>query len=91
MTPTELGNAFATMTLPQDNSWYMVSGATAHMTNSSGTLMPLFKLSTLNHILVGNGYGQSSLPTPHPPLALHDALFTPQIIKILISIRKFYH
>lgn len=50
MTPTESSNAFATMTLPQDNSWYMDSGATSHMTNSSSNLMPLFSLSTPNHI-----------------------------------------
>lgn len=84
ITPTELGNSFATMTLPLDNSWYMDSDAMAHMTNSSGTVMPLFNLSTNNHILVGNGhhiplhgYGHSTLPSPHPSLTLHDVLFAP--------------
>lgn len=82
MTPTELGNVFFTMTHPHDNSWYMNSGATSHMTHSSSTLMPLFNLSTQNYILVGSGYripvldyGQSPFPAPHPPLALRDVLF----------------
>ena len=96
MNPTELGNVFATMNLPRDNSLYMDSGATAHIRNSSYTVMPLFNLSTPDHILVGNahripvhGNGQSSLPTPHPPLALRDVFFAPQIINNLICVRKF--
>lgn len=48
MTPTELGNTFATMsmTLPQDGSWYVDSGAMSHMINNGGTLKPLINLST---------------------------------------------
>lgn len=52
--------------------------------------MPLFNLTTLNYILVGNGhripilgYGQSSLPNL-TSLVLHDVLFAPQIIKNLL-------
>ncbi|XP_021733887.1 uncharacterized protein LOC110700632 isoform X2 [Chenopodium quinoa] len=38
MTPTELGNSFATMSLQNyDPSWYMDSGATSHMTNNVGS------------------------------------------------------
>lgn len=74
MTPSELANSFATMTLPQDNSWYMDSGATAHMTNSLGTFIPLINISTPNHILIVNGhripvldYGQLNFLTlSHP-------------------------
>lgn len=43
MTPINLANSFSTMTLPMGNSWYMDSGASAHMTNSSGILMPFIK------------------------------------------------
>ena len=94
-TPTELGSSYSTMTLPNpDNGWYMDSGATSHMTHNSGTLMPLFNLSTKNSILVGNGhripitgYGHTTLP--NNKLILRDVLLAPQIIKNLISVRKF--
>lgn len=96
MTPTELGNSFAIITLPQGNSWYMDSGAATHITNSSCTLMPLFNLSANNHTIVCNGhripilaYGQSTLPSPYPPLTLCDVLFAPHIIKNLNYVRKF--
>lgn len=70
MTPTEPGNAFSTMTFSQsDDAWYMDFGATSHITHSSSSLLPLFKLTTKIHILVGNGnhipiigYGHTFLP-----------------------------
>ncbi|XP_021756018.1 acidic proline-rich protein PRP25-like [Chenopodium quinoa] len=38
MTPTELGNAFSTMTLVNpDDGWYMDWGASSHMTYNSGS------------------------------------------------------
>ncbi|XP_021738378.1 uncharacterized protein LOC110704872 [Chenopodium quinoa] len=57
MTPTELSSAYSTPGLsPPDNGWYMDSGATSHMSHTSGNLLPLLQLSTNNHILVGNGH-----------------------------------
>lgn len=70
MTPTELGNAFSTMTLSHlDDAWYMDVDTTSHMTHNLGNLLPLYTLSTKNHILVGSanrilisGYGYTSCP-----------------------------
>lgn len=84
MTPTEFGNAFATMTLPNhDPTWYMDSG---------GKLLPLFNFSSNNYVLVGNGhrilitgYGHSTLP--NQPLKLRNVFLAPHIVKNLISIR----
>ncbi|XP_021723950.1 uncharacterized protein LOC110691340 [Chenopodium quinoa] len=95
MTPTELGSASSTPGLsPPDIGWYMDSGATSHMTHTSGNLLPLFQLSTNNHILVGNGHripitGYGHYKFPNKSLALKDVLLAPQIIKNLISVRKF--
>lgn len=94
MTPTKLDHAFSTMSLQQpDDGWYIDSTTTFHMTRNSGMLMPLSKFSTNNHILVGNGvhilitsYGHIS---PPPKLTLRDIFLTPQIIKNLISVRKY--
>lgn len=88
MTATELGTTFSTMTLPHpDDIWYMDSGATSHMTHNSGTLMPLFNLSTKHHILVGNdnrisitGYGHTTLL--NKSLILRDVYLAPQSLKI---------
>lgn len=87
MTPTGLGHAFSTMTLPHpDDDWYMDSGASSHMTHTSVNLLPLFDLSTKNHILVGNGnripitgYGYTTLANQH--LILHYVYLAPQLIK----------
>lgn len=97
MTPTDLASSYSTMSLPNpDNQWYLDSGATSHMKNNSGTLLPLFNLSTKSHILVSNGhripvtgYGHSTLPHPTQPLVLRDVLLAPQIIKNLISVHRF--
>lgn len=94
MTPTKLGATFSTITLPHPNdAWYIDSGAACHMTHSSGNLLPLFNLSTKNHILVVNdnhisitGYGHTTLP--NQPLTLRDVHLAPQIIKNIISVRK---
>ncbi|KAI3684681.1 hypothetical protein L6452_33906 [Arctium lappa] len=97
MTPTELGNSFQTMSLQQpDNAWYMDTGATSHLTRNFGMIPKLFNLSTPNFILVGDGnrilikgYGNATIPPPHPPLRLKHVLHAPHIIKNLISVRKF--
>ncbi|MCF8704079.1 hypothetical protein L3055_11130 [Corynebacterium sp. MC-02] len=65
------------------------------MTNSQGTLSSYYQLSKNNGIVVGNGsmipirgYGQASLQV-NPPLKLKNVLHAPQLIKNLISVRKF--
>lgn len=96
--PTDIEAAMHTMSLnPPDENWYMDTGATSHMTASQGTLSSYFNMSNLNrNIIVGSGqgipiygYGQSSLPPPHPPLPLNNVLHAPKLIKNLISVRRF--
>ncbi|XP_021757479.1 uncharacterized protein LOC110722517 [Chenopodium quinoa] len=96
MTPTEFNSTYSSMNFPNpENGWYMDSGATSHMTNNAGTLLPFFNLSTNYHILVGNGhrilitgYGHTTLLNNNS-LNLKNFLLAPQIIKNLISVRRF--
>ncbi|GAU49079.1 hypothetical protein TSUD_406850 [Trifolium subterraneum] len=94
---TDIESAFNTLNLTQpDPSWYMDTGATSHMTSSQGNLSSYFKLSNNNKIIVGNGHsvpiyglGSTKLATPHPPLVLNNVLHAPNLIKNLVSVRKF--
>jgi hypothetical protein len=95
--PTDIESAFNTLQLSQpDPSWYMDTGATSHMTSSSGNLSSYFKLSNNHKIIVGNGHsvpiqglGKTQLENPHPPLVLNNVLHAPNLIKNLVSVRKF--
>ena len=97
--PTDIEAAMHTMSLQQpDPSWYMDTGATSHMTSSTGTLSSYFNLSNHpnNNIVVGNGhsipilgYGHTNLPSPCQSLSLENVLHAPKLIKNLISVRKF--
>ncbi|KAD6795397.1 hypothetical protein E3N88_06293 [Mikania micrantha] len=95
-TPTDLEQAFHTMTMhPPDQNWYMDTGATSHMTNSTGNFTSYFNKSLFRNIIVGNGStipiqgtGHHTLTHPYPPLILRDILHVPNIIKNLISVRK---
>ncbi|XP_021757143.1 uncharacterized protein LOC110722184 [Chenopodium quinoa] len=95
MTLTELGSAYSSMTFSTpENRWYMDSGATSHMTNNVDTLLPLFNLSTNNHILVGNGHhipitGYDHTILPNNSLRLNNVLLAPQIIKNLNYVRIY--
>ena len=74
----------------------MDTGATSHMTNSSGNLSSIsFKGHALS-IIVGNGgrlatsgIGHANLQTPTHPLHLNNVLIAPKIVKNLISVRRF--
>jgi hypothetical protein len=66
------------------------------MTSSQGNLSSYLKLSKHNNIIVGNGHsvlihglGSKHLETPHPPLVLNNVLHTSNLIKNLVSVRKF--
>ena len=79
-----------------DANWYMDTGATSHMTSGQGNLSSYFNLSTKRGILIGNGqsipiqgYGHTTLPSPHPPLRLNNVLHAPILIKNLVFVRKF--
>ena len=95
---TDFTSAFNTMTIgdPGAANWYMDSGATAHLASSSGILNTVLKHNTGNSVIVGNGFkipiisiGSSSLYTPSRALSLSNVLVAPNIIKNLISVRRF--
>lgn len=74
----------------------MDTRATSHMTTSQGNISSYFKLSKNNKIIVGNGHflpiyglGSTHLNNPHQPLVLNNVLHAPNLIKNLVSIRKF--
>jgi uncharacterized membrane protein YgcG len=95
--PTDIENAIHTLSFAQqDPSWYMDTGATSHMTSSQGNLSSYFKLSKNNKIIVGNGHsvpihglGSTHIPLPNPPFILKNVLHAPNLIKNLVSVRKF--
>ncbi|KAJ9558152.1 hypothetical protein OSB04_012766 [Centaurea solstitialis] len=81
--------------VPQDNNFYMDSGATRHMTFNQGTMHSLTPCNS-NFIQVGNGavvparyIGQCSFPFSSWPLKLKNVLVSDKIIKNLISVRRF--
>jgi hypothetical protein len=95
-----LTNAFSTMTLQQPSpsgEWYMDSGATNHVTSDVGNLSHSHHTSshTPSGIIVGNG---ATLPVTSTgsailnfsrPLHLNHVLVSPNMIKNLVSVRRF--
>ena len=79
-----------------DDQWYMDSGATDHITGDQGKISDPSLSIPIGSIFVGNGArvkilgsGNSTLPTPTRDLKLNNILYTPHIVKNLISVRKF--
>ena len=96
--PMDYTAAFNTMTLtdPSQNGWFMDTGATAHLASTSGILQSVFNTSTGNTVTVGNGNtipvlstGYSSIPTQSRLLHLKNVLVAPNIVKNLVSVRRF--
>ncbi|CAL9232750.1 unnamed protein product, partial [Arabidopsis halleri] len=95
----DFAQAFNTLALqdPSDSQWYMDSGATAHLTSGSGkNLQTIFNPSIRKTVIVGNGgcipvaaTGSLTLVNKPRPLSLQNVLVTPDIIKNLISVRRF--
>ena len=96
---TDIDQAMQTLSLSSPHEqYYMDTGATSQMTRSQGTLLnysPL-KRHLNNAIIVGNGHmisihghGQISLPSSNKSLTLKNILHASQLIKNLISVRKF--
>ncbi|GJV82464.1 germacrene D synthase [Tanacetum coccineum] len=88
---------FHTMT-SQDSSWNMDTGASSHLAVNTGILTSFSNSSMYPSVFVGNGHsipvihtGHSFLHTSSKPLHLNHILFTPHIIKNLISVRQFTH
>ena len=54
--PTNLAEAFQAMTFnPPDDTWYMDTGASSHLTNNAGTIKTASKSRINSSILIGNG------------------------------------
>ncbi|XP_074291538.1 uncharacterized protein LOC141618334 [Silene latifolia] len=96
-TPTDIEAAMYTLGIsPHDPRWFMDTRATSHMTSDVGTLSSFVNLSIKNGIIVGsgqtipiNGYGNSKLPIRNKSFALKNVLHVPQLVKNLVSVRKF--
>ncbi|KAJ9567488.1 hypothetical protein OSB04_003454 [Centaurea solstitialis] len=80
---------------PQDNNFYMDTGASRHMTFNQGTMHSLTPCNS-SFIQVGNGavvparyIGQCKLPFSPWPLMLKNVLVSDKLIKNLISVRRF--
>jgi len=98
--PSALVSNFNTMTLtpPSLAEWYADFGAGAHMVNNAGILSTFHhpSSSSPSSTIVGNraslpitSIGSHSFSTTRRPLVLSDVLVSPNIIKNLISVRRF--
>lgn len=74
----------------------MDTGATGHLASSAGILTSCLPSSIDHSVTVGNGSkipiiatGYSQLSSSSRPLSLNKVLVAPQIIKNLVSVRKF--
>ncbi|KAJ9537518.1 hypothetical protein OSB04_030251 [Centaurea solstitialis] len=94
---TDLSSVFQAMSVqpPQDNNFYMDTGASRHMTFNQGTMHSLTPCNS-SFIQVGNGVvvsaryiGQCKLPFSPWPLMLKNVLVSDKLIKNLISVRRF--
>ncbi|XP_076934027.1 uncharacterized protein LOC143600139 [Bidens hawaiensis] len=102
---TELANAMGQVNLnamgsnnfnPMDPAWYMDSGASSHLTSDPGMISSHVSNSNVNSIFVGNGNhvpvfgsGNTLYTTQNQTYKLNNILYTPSIIKNLLSVRKF--
>ncbi|XP_074266400.1 uncharacterized protein LOC141589667 [Silene latifolia] len=96
--PTDLAQAFAALQLQSvhQSPFYMDTGASSHLSADAGTFKFPLNSSTIKSIYVGNGAripvhgsGHTTLTNPNRTLHLHNVLYTPNIIKNLISVRQF--
>ncbi|GKD28342.1 ribonuclease H-like domain-containing protein [Tanacetum coccineum] len=79
-----------------DQQWYMDTGATSHLSSHTGNLQTSSLNRNFHSVIVGNGSfipvthsGHLQIPNPYRPLHLKNVLVTPNIIKNLVSVRKF--
>ncbi|XP_074315134.1 uncharacterized protein LOC141651316 [Silene latifolia] len=93
---TDIDAAMYTLGLGPPDPWVMDTGATSYMTSDLGKLSSFVNSSIPNGIIVGNGhsipvkgYGQSTILEPHPPSVLKNVLYSPQLVKNLVLVRKF--
>nr|GEY00197.1 ribonuclease H-like domain-containing protein [Tanacetum cinerariifolium] len=81
---------------PTSGNWNIDIGASFHLSDAIYSLSDVFDMCIYPSVSVGDAYsipitnsGHSILPTPHRPLHLNNVLITSNIVKNLISIRKF--
>ncbi|XP_071727210.1 uncharacterized protein [Rutidosis leptorrhynchoides] len=95
---TLIPNAFSTTTLPDYSNagWTMDTGASTHLSSSINNLSTVFNYCIYPSVAVGDGNpipvtnsGHSVLPNINRPLHLSNVLVTPNIVKNLISVRRF--
>ncbi|GJU21334.1 ribonuclease H-like domain-containing protein [Tanacetum coccineum] len=74
----------------------MDTGATSHLSSHTSNLQTSFLNRNFYSVIVGNGSfipvthsGHVQIPNPYRPLHLRNVLVTPNIIKNLVSVRKF--
>ncbi|GKD38726.1 ribonuclease H-like domain-containing protein [Tanacetum coccineum] len=79
-----------------DQQLYMDTGATSHLSSRTGNLQTSFLNRNFHSVIVENGSsipvthsGHVQIPNPYRLLHLKNVLDTPNIIKNLVSIRKF--
>ncbi|KAG7648706.1 GAG-pre-integrase domain [Arabidopsis thaliana x Arabidopsis arenosa] len=95
----DLAEAFNTFSLqdPPDSQWYMDSGATAYLTSGAGNNLQLSLYPSIGKsVIFGNGgcipvtaTGSLFIANKSRPLTLHNVLVTRDIIKNLVSVRRF--
>jgi hypothetical protein len=84
------------LSIAPNGAWVADSGASAHMTANHGNLLHSRPADHLASVIVGNGSslqithrGTSSLFSPSRTFHLNDVLVTPNIVKDLLSVRRF--
>ncbi|GKD32905.1 ribonuclease H-like domain-containing protein [Tanacetum coccineum] len=79
----------------RDQQWYMDTRATSHLSSHTGNLHTSSLNRNFHSIIVKNGSipvthsGHVQIPNSYRPLHLRNVLVTPNIIKNLVSVRKF--
>ncbi|KAJ9555239.1 hypothetical protein OSB04_009853 [Centaurea solstitialis] len=95
--PTDIEHALYTMSLQQpDPTLYMDMGTSSTMSHDSGDYHSFSNSCLSQKIVVGNGQsipvlgqGTKYLPKPFPPFILKNVLYSPKLVKNLISVRRF--
>jgi hypothetical protein len=89
-------SALHVLSIAPNGAWVANSGALAHMTANHGNLLHSTPADHLPSVIVGNGSsipithrGTSSLFSPSRTFHLNDVLVTPNIVKDLLSVRRF--
>ncbi|GJV93967.1 ribonuclease H-like domain-containing protein [Tanacetum coccineum] len=79
-----------------DQQWYMDTRATFHLSSHTGNLQTSSLNRNFHSVIVENGSsipithsGHVQIPNPYYPIHLRNVLVTPNIIKNLVSVRKF--